>query len=69
MKKLAAASVMGVALLGATASALEDAPFTVAQATAGRTAYAASCAVCHGPQLRGAGEAPGVIEQILVTAQ
>ena len=61
MKKLAAASVMGVALLGATASALEDGPFTLAQATAGRTAYAASCAVCHGPQLRGAGEAPALV--------
>ena len=29
------------------------APFTAAQATAGRTAYDANCAACHGPDLRG----------------
>ena len=35
-----------------------EAPFTAAQAAAGRTAYAASCAGCHGANLAGSGEQP-----------
>jgi alcohol dehydrogenase (cytochrome c) len=34
------------------------APFTAAQAQAGRDAYSAECASCHRPDLRGSGEAP-----------
>ena len=34
------------------------APFTEAQAAAGQTAYAQSCAACHGSTLSGGGEAP-----------
>jgi len=35
-----------------------ETPFTAAQAAAGRTAYAASCAGCHGATLAGSGEQP-----------
>jgi alcohol dehydrogenase (cytochrome c) len=44
----------------AAPQAQQPAPFTEAQATAGQTAYAQSCAGCHGRTLAGAGEAPAL---------
>src|SRR5687768_16672591 len=41
-----------VALMSAQQPAA-PAPFTAAQAAAGRTAYDQNCAACHGPDLRG----------------
>ena len=58
MKKTAAASVLAAALLSASAFALEDGPFTGEQSRTGRALYVANCAACHGPELKGAGEAP-----------
>ncbi len=58
MKTLLAVSAAGIALLGASALALEDGPFVPDQARAGRALYVANCAGCHGPELKGAGEAP-----------
>jgi alcohol dehydrogenase (cytochrome c) len=60
MKKILAASVAVAALLGASAYALDNGPFVQDQAQAGRALYAASCAGCHGPELKGAGEAPAL---------
>jgi len=68
MKKLAATSALGLILLGAGAVALEEGPFTMAQATAGRALYAANCAACHGAQLRGAGEAPALMGSSFMAA-
>lgn len=42
------------------------APFTDAQATAGRTAYAQACASCHGATLAGGGEAPPLVGTIFI---
>ena len=58
MKKILAGSVAAAALLGAGAYALENGPFAEDQARAGRPLYVANCAACHGPELKGAGEAP-----------
>src|SRR5688572_15317647 len=46
------AAVYGVMLTAGQAPA-GSGPFTAAQATAGRTAYQASCAGCHGADLMG----------------
>ena len=35
-------------------------PYTVSQATAGRTVYQANCATCHGADLRGQASAPPI---------
>ncbi|MBW8749641.1 MAG: cytochrome c, partial [Acidobacteria bacterium] len=58
MKKLLGTSVLVAALLSASALALEQGPFTAEQARSGRALYVANCAACHGPELKGAGEAP-----------
>jgi alcohol dehydrogenase (cytochrome c) len=58
MKKLLAVSAAIVALLGTSAIALEGGPFVQEQARSGRALYVADCAACHGPDLKGAGEAP-----------
>jgi alcohol dehydrogenase (cytochrome c) len=58
MKKLLATSVFAAALLGASAIALENGPFTADQAGGGRALSVANCAGCHGARLQGAGEAP-----------
>jgi len=58
MNKLLGISVLAAALLSASAIALENGPFTADQSGAGRGLYAAHCAACHGPDLKGAGEAP-----------
>ena len=58
MKKIFATSAVATVLLGASALALENGPFVADQAQAGRALYVASCAGCHGPELKGAGEAP-----------
>jgi alcohol dehydrogenase (cytochrome c) len=60
MKKILAASVAVAALLGVSAYALDNGPFVQDQAQAGRALYAANCAGCHGPELKGAGEAPAL---------
>jgi alcohol dehydrogenase (cytochrome c) len=49
---VAVAFALAVALMSAQQPAA-PAPFTAAQAAAGRAAYDASCAACHGPDLRG----------------
>ena len=36
------------------------APYTAAQATAGRGLYQTNCASCHGPDLKGVGQIPGI---------
>src|SRR5262245_7634968 len=51
---LAAPLAIGVAL---AQPASQPAPFTAAQATAGKAAYDRSCAGCHGAALEGAGPA------------
>ncbi|HWM61387.1 MAG TPA: PQQ-binding-like beta-propeller repeat protein [Rhizomicrobium sp.] len=58
MTKLLAASIFTTALLGASAVALENGPFTAEQAGGGRALFVANCASCHGARLQGAGEAP-----------
>jgi len=56
---LALAAVLGVTGLAVHArTPLADGPFTAAQAAAGRDAYAADCAGCHGADLAGSGEQP-----------
>jgi alcohol dehydrogenase (cytochrome c) len=50
---VAIAFATAVALLSAAQQPPAAAPFTAAQAAAGRTAYDANCAACHGPDLRG----------------
>jgi alcohol dehydrogenase (cytochrome c) len=50
--------VSGVVAGLVVAAGQQAAPFTAAQAQAGRDAYAAECAGCHRPDLRGSGEAP-----------
>jgi alcohol dehydrogenase (cytochrome c) len=50
-----------IALNGSEALAQTDpGPFTKAQVTAGRAAFMANCAGCHGPALTGAGDAPAL---------
>ncbi|HYS45580.1 MAG TPA: PQQ-binding-like beta-propeller repeat protein, partial [Rhizomicrobium sp.] len=68
MKKLLAASVACVALLGASAIALENGPFTAEQSRGGRALYVANCAQCHGPELKGAGEAPPLAGTTFIAA-
>ncbi len=55
-------------LLGVSATALENGPFTPDQAGQGRGAYLASCAACHGAQLKGAGEAPPLAGETFMAA-
>jgi alcohol dehydrogenase (cytochrome c) len=49
-----------VAGWSAATRAQQGAPFTDEQAAAGQTAYAQSCAACHGRTLSGGGEAPAL---------
>src|SRR4051812_25565452 len=58
MKKTVAGSMIAAALLSAGAFALEQGPFVAEQSRSGRALYVANCAACHGPELKGAGEAP-----------
>jgi alcohol dehydrogenase (cytochrome c) len=53
-----AAAAMAVASLWVASAQTAEGPFTEAQATAGRAAYAANCAGCHQANLAGAGEQP-----------
>lgn len=55
---LAGASLIGLGVVAFEAMALEEGPFDAAQARSGRALYAANCSACHGPDLKGAGEAP-----------
>jgi alcohol dehydrogenase (cytochrome c) len=58
---LAAATILGLAgLAAAFAQTRPDGPFTAAQVTAGRAAYAPNCAGCHRPDLAGSGEQPAL---------
>ena len=50
--------VAGVMIVTAQQQGAAVAPFTAAQATAGRTVYQANCASCHGPDLAGRNDAP-----------
>src|SRR5262245_49211905 len=57
--RLGVAAGAALALLSIASSAqTPSAVYTTAQAAAGRTAYQASCAGCHGPELTGRNEAP-----------
>ena len=52
------ATVVLILTLGKSGDAQQGVgPFTADQATAGRTAYQASCAGCHSPDLSGQGNA------------
>ncbi|HEY4077895.1 MAG TPA: PQQ-binding-like beta-propeller repeat protein [Rhizomicrobium sp.] len=53
-----AAAAMSLAGWGAAMAQTAEAPFTDAQAKAGRAAYAASCGGCHQQNLSGSGEQP-----------
>jgi len=55
---LTAAIVMAIAASGAMAQQPATGSFTAAQANAGRAVYAAKCAACHQPDLKGSNEAP-----------
>jgi alcohol dehydrogenase (cytochrome c) len=50
-------AALGVAIVTAQQPA-SVAPYTAAQAAAGRAAYQANCASCHGPALSGLGDTP-----------
>src|ERR1700677_4258626 len=53
------ASTLGLWAVGSAAQPrLQTAPFTAAQASAGRSAYAANCAGCHEANLAGSGDQP-----------
>jgi alcohol dehydrogenase (cytochrome c) len=58
MRKLLMVSLLG--LFAGVAQAQTPGPFTATQAGAGRDAYLASCAPCHGKTLQGGGEAPAL---------
>src|SRR5262245_21871368 len=49
---------IGMVLAFSVLSGQSPGAYTAAQAAAGRTAYLASCAGCHGPELTGRNEAP-----------
>jgi alcohol dehydrogenase (cytochrome c) len=68
MKKLLGTSVLVAALLSVSALALEQGPFTAEQARAGSMLFQANCASCHGPALKGAGEAPPLTGQTFMAA-
>jgi alcohol dehydrogenase (cytochrome c) len=55
-----AAAAMAAASLWVASAQTTEGPFTEAQATAGRAAYAANCAGCHQANLAGAGEQPAL---------
>jgi len=56
---LVSAAALGVAIVGGQQATPAPVPaFTAAQAAAGRTAYAASCAACHLADMSGSNEAP-----------
>src|SRR5215471_12191079 len=58
-QKIATAGILALLLVaGLTGQAPAPAVYTASQAAAGRTAYQASCAGCHGPELTGRNEAP-----------
>ncbi len=48
----------GVMIVTAQQQGTAVAPYTAAQATAGRTVFQANCAACHGPDLAGRNDAP-----------
>jgi mono/diheme cytochrome c family protein len=54
---LAIAVVLGVMIVTAQ-QGTAVAPYTAAQAAAGRSLYQANCAGCHGPNLQGLNDAP-----------
>ena len=58
MRRLLTVSLLGI--FAGAAQAQMPGPFTAAQANAGRDAYLASCAPCHGKTLQGGGEAPAL---------
>ena len=68
MNKLLGTSVLAAALLSAGAIALEQGPFTADQSRSGRALYVANCAACHGPELKGAGEAPPLAGTTFIAA-
>jgi alcohol dehydrogenase (cytochrome c) len=53
------ATLVGLGIAPSSAQTAQ-APFTTAQAAAGRTAYAADCASCHQANLSGSGEQPAL---------
>ena len=55
--------MLGVVLIAAGQQPPATSTFTAAQASAGQQAYAASCATCHMPDLRGNNEAPALTGQ------
>src|SRR4051812_17464464 len=54
----AAAAAFGIAIATAQPQAPGNAIYTADQATIGATAFQATCAKCHQPDLRGGSEAP-----------
>lgn len=61
MKRLALAAIVLAALTTMRVSGQQQAaPFTAAQATAGKALYDANCATCHQPDLRGQSTAPAL---------
>ena len=58
MKMFLGTMVVAAALLGVSAIALEQGPFTAEQSRAGRALYVANCAACHGESAVGGGTVP-----------
>ena len=54
------AGVYAVVALGAQGRTTGDGVYTETQAKRGETIYADSCASCHGPDLSGGGQTPGL---------
>jgi cytochrome c len=68
---LGPAAVTAVTFLGAAcalAQTITPAPFTPAQADAGRKEYAESCASCHGDNLQGKGPPPIAGKEFLASS-
>ena len=57
----AAAVLVAIVVAIPTAQQQPTGAYTQRQAEAGRTAYEVSCAGCHGPDLTGSSDAPGLI--------
>src|SRR4029079_15988111 len=68
MNRFLGTSVLAAALLNVSAIALEQGRFTAEQSRAGRALYVANCAACHGPDLKGAGEAPPLAGSTFIAA-